>query len=292
MPSSTSGLGSDRPRPAEVLRRHGIRADKRLGQHFLLDPNILDRIALAAAPLAGRTVLEIGPGPGGLTEALLAAGATRLVAVERDPRFLPALEELARRHPGKLEILAADALTFDPAVLAADGRAIVVANLPYNVGTELLIGWLTRIELFERLVLMFQKEVALRLVARPSTPDYGRLAVLAQRLCQVERLFDLPPAAFAPPPRVSSSVVRLIPREDRPTPARRQALEAVTRAAFGQRRKMLRSSLTALTPDPAALLTQAGIDPTRRAETLSLDEFERLADALGRAGGVPMVGNL
>jgi 16S rRNA (adenine1518-N6/adenine1519-N6)-dimethyltransferase len=277
MPSSTSASGSERLLPADVLRRHGIRADKRLGQHFLLDPGILGRIAGAASPLAGRTVLEIGPGPGGLTAALLAAGAARLVAVERDARFLPALSELAQRHPGRLEIVAADALGFDPAGLAGPAPLIVVANLPYNVGTELLLGWLMRIELFERLVLMFQKEVALRLAAQPSTPDYGRLAVLAQRLCRVERLFDLPSAAFTPPPRVSSSVVRLTPRDDRPAAVLVKALEAVTRAAFGQRRKMLRSSLASLTPEAPALLAGAGIDPTRRAETLTLDEFERLA---------------
>ncbi len=277
MPSSTSASESERLLPADVLRRHGIRADKRLGQHFLLDPGILGRIAGAASPLAGRTVLEIGPGPGGLTAALLAAGAARLVAVERDARFLPALAKLAERHPGRLEIVAADALGFDPAGLAGPAPLIVVANLPYNVGTELLLGWLMRIELFERLVLMFQKEVALRLAAPPSTPDYGRLAVLAQRLCRVERLFDLPPAAFTPPPKVSSSVVRLTPRDDRPTAVLVKALEAVTRAAFGQRRKMLRSSLASLTPEAPALLAGTDIDPTRRAETLTLDEFERLA---------------
>ncbi|HEX8374763.1 MAG TPA: 16S rRNA (adenine(1518)-N(6)/adenine(1519)-N(6))-dimethyltransferase RsmA, partial [Geminicoccaceae bacterium] len=266
------------PLPAEVLRRHGIRADKRLGQHFLLDPGILRRVAAAALPLAGRTVLEVGPGPGGLTAALLAAGAGRVVAVERDRRFLPALAELAQRHPGRLEVVQADALAFDPAPLAAaGGPLLVVANLPYNVGTELLLGWLATLGLFERLVLMFQKEVALRLSAQPDTADWGRLAVLAQRLCRVERLFDLPPAAFAPPPRVSSSVVRLTPRDDRPEPEAQAALEAVTRAAFGQRRKMLRASLRTLVPEPDALLTAAGIDGTRRAETLAIPELERLA---------------
>lgn len=263
-----------------MLRRHGIRADKRLGQHFLLDPGILRRVALAAGPLDGRTVLEVGPGPGGLTAALLATDAARVVAVERDPRFLPALAELALTHPGRLEVVPADALTFDPAPLAAEaggGRLLVVANLPYNVGTELLMRWLATPGLFERLVLMFQKEVALRLVAIPGTPDYGRLAVLVPRLCRVERLFDLPPAAFVPPPKVSSSVVRLTPRADQPEPALRAALEAVARAAFGQRRKMLRASLRTLTADADALLAAAGVDPTRRAETLGLDEFERLA---------------
>ena len=267
-----------------VLRRHGIRADKRLGQHFLLDPGILRRVVAAAAPLAGRTVLEIGPGPGGLTASLLASDAARVVAVERDPRFLPPLQELAERHPGRLTLVPADALRFDPAPLAADGPLLVVANLPYNVGTELLLGWLHRLELFERLVLMFQKEVALRLAAAPGTADYGRLAVLAQRLCVVERLFDLPPTAFTPPPRVSSSVVRLVPRPDRPEPEALAALEAVTRAAFGQRRKMLRASLRSLSPDTEALLAAAGIEATRRAESLSLAEFERLAEVWRSSG--------
>jgi 16S rRNA (adenine1518-N6/adenine1519-N6)-dimethyltransferase len=224
-------------------------------------------------------VLEVGPGPGGLTAALLAAEATaRVVAVERDPRFMPPLAELAERYPGRLEVVRADALAFDPAPLAAAGPLLVVANLPYNIGTELLLGWLERPGLFERLVLMFQKEVALRLAARPGTADWGRLAVLAQRLCRVERLFDLPPAAFAPPPRVSSSVVRLTPRGDRPDRDAQAALEAVTRAAFGQRRKMLRASLRTLVPEPDALLATAGIDGTRRAETLAIPELERLAE--------------
>lgn len=229
-------------------------------------------------------MLEVGPGPGGLTAALLATDAARVVAVERDARFLPALAELAGRHPGRLEVAQADALGFDVGPLAADasGPLLVVANLPYNVGTELLLGWLGRPLLFERLVLMFQKEVALRLAARPDTADWGRLAVLAQRLCRVERLFDLPPAAFAPPPKVASSVVRLTPRADQPEPALRAALEETTRAAFGQRRKMLRASLRTLTPGAEPLLADAGIEPTRRAETLGLDEFERLADAWRR----------
>jgi 16S rRNA (adenine1518-N6/adenine1519-N6)-dimethyltransferase len=233
-------------------------------------------------------VLEVGPGPGGLTAALLEAGAARVVAVERDPRFLPALAELAARHEGRLEVVQADALAFDPGPLAASagGPLVVVANLPYNVGTELLLGWLHRLELFARLVLMFQKEVALRLTAAPGTPDYGRLAVLAQRLCEVRRLFDLPPAAFTPPPKVSSSVVRLLPRPDRPDRESLAALEAVTRAAFGQRRKMLRTSLRTLSPEPEPLLAAAGIDPTRRPETLTIGELERLASAWRASRGV------
>jgi 16S rRNA (adenine1518-N6/adenine1519-N6)-dimethyltransferase len=263
-------------RVADALRRHGLTADKRLGQHFLLDPSILRRIVEAAEPLAGRTVLEVGPGPGGLTAALLATDAREVVAVERDPRFLPVLAELAATHSGRLELIAADAMRLDLERLG-NVPAIVVANLPYNIATELLVAWLERVERFERFVLMFQKEVGLRLAATPGGADWGRLAVLAQRLCTVERLFDLPPAAFTPPPKVSSTVIRLSPRADQPTPAMRRALEAVTRAAFGQRRKMLRSSLRPLFADPEHVLAGAGIDPERRAETLKLNEFEQLA---------------
>lgn len=265
----------------------GFRAVKRLGQHFLFDPSILRRIVDAAGPLAGRTVLEVGPGPGGLTRAILAAGPRRLVAIDADPRSIEALRPLERDAAGALTLLQGDALGLDLAGLAAGGRLTVIANLPYNIGTELLLGWLDRLELLDLLVLMFQREVALRLVATTGTADYGRLSVLAQTMCRVERLFDLPPGAFTPPPKVWSSVVRLTPREDRPAPDRRALLEAVTRAGFGQRRKMLRASLAALVADPVALLRAAGIDPTRRPETLSLSELAALADRLGelrRAG--------
>lgn len=264
----------------EVIRRHGLEADKRLGQHFLTDPSILARIARAAGPLDGCTVLEVGPGPGGLTRALLDAGAARVVAVERDRRCIAALAELADRAPGRLELVEADARRFDPAGLAPPGALRLVANLPYNVGTELLLGWYGRLELFHSLVLMFQREVALRLVAGRGQGDYGRLAVMTQRLCAAERVLDLPPASFVPPPRVRSSLVRLVPRPDRPDEAGRRLLARITAAAFGQRRKMLRSSLKSLGVPPETLLARAGIDPQRRAETLSLDEFEALAQAL------------
>jgi 16S rRNA (adenine1518-N6/adenine1519-N6)-dimethyltransferase len=223
-------------------------------------------------------VVGVGPGPGGLTWALLDAGAARVVAVERDPRFVAHLRELEAGADGRLTVVEADALLFDPCGVGPDPVARVVANLPYNVATALLFRWFERLECIERMVLMFQKEVALRLVAAPGTPDYGRLAVMAQRLCRVERLFDLPPAAFAPPPKVSSSVVRLTPRPDRPTPELRQALAAVTQAAFGQRRKMLRQSLRPLGADPLPLLAAAGVEPTRRAEELGIEEFCRLAE--------------
>ena len=270
-----------------VLRHKGLWADKRLGQHFLLDPSILRRIAAAAGELAGVTVVEVGPGPGGLTQALLAAGAARVVAVERDARFVAHLEELRASHPGRLELVEADALTFGLERAAGTGPLRIVANLPYNVATPLLFGWLDRLDLVERMVLMFQKEVALRLVATVGAADYGRLAVMAQSSCRVERLFDLPPAAFTPPPKVSSAVVRLTPRADRPPPPLRMALGTVTQAAFGQRRKMLRQSLRQLWPDPLPPLAAAGIEPTRRAEELTLAQFQALATL--RAGRQPTV---
>ena len=257
--------------------RLGLAADKRLGQHFLFDPSILRRIAAAAGELAGAEVLEVGPGPGGLTRALLAAGAARVVAIERDPRFVEHLQGLASESAGRLELVAADALEVDPCAIARSGSLRIVANLPYNAATPLLFGWLERLGCIERLVLMFQKEVALRLAAAPGGADYGRLAVMAQSLCRVERLFDLPPAAFTPPPKVSSSVVRLTPHPDQPPPELRAALGEVARAAFGQRRKMLRASLRGLVPDPLALLAAAGIDPTRRAEELDVAQFQLLA---------------
>lgn len=270
------------PGLGQELRRQGLWADKRLGQHFLLDPSILRRIAAAAGELADATVLEVGPGPGGLTRALLEAGAARLVAVERDPRFVEHLGALQAASGGRLEVVEGDALAFDPCALGDAVR--IVANLPYNVGTPLLFRWLDRLDCLERMVLMFQKEVALRLVAAPGTADYGRLGVMAQLACRVERLFDLPPAAFTPAPKVSSCVLRLTPLPDRPEPELRRALAAVTRAAFGQRRKMLRQSLKALGGDPLPLLAAAGIEPTRRAEELSLADFRRLG-ALWLSGG-------
>jgi 16S rRNA (adenine1518-N6/adenine1519-N6)-dimethyltransferase len=263
---------------AAELRRKDLWADKRFGQHFLLDPSILRRIVAAAGDLRDVTVLEVGPGPGGLTRSLLEAGVTRLVAVERDPRFVTHLRDLKLEAGRRLEIVEGDALALDPCTLTEDGRPLrIVANLPYNVATPLLFAWLDHLACIELMVLMFQKEVALRLAAAPGGGDYGRLSVMVQSSCRVERLFDLPPAAFTPPPKVSSSVVRLTPLPERPASDLHQALIAVTRAAFGQRRKMLRQSLRALGGDPMALLAAAGIEPTRRAEELSLDEFRRLA---------------
>ncbi len=262
----------------EVIRRHGLAARRPLGQNFLLDLNLTRRIARAAGPLAEFNVVEIGPGPGGLTRALLLEGARRVVAVERDARCLPALGELAEAFHGRLEIVAGDALAIDPANLVPAPRKIV-ANLPYNIATPLLLGWLPRIAAFVDLTLMFQKEVAARLAAEPGSRTYGRLSVLIQWLAHVERLFDVAPRAFVPPPKVTSTVVRLTPRPEPQAPCDRKALERVTAAAFGQRRKMLRQSLKAL-GDAARLLGTARIDPTARAEDLTVADFCALARAL------------
>ncbi|MEM6487116.1 MAG: 16S rRNA (adenine(1518)-N(6)/adenine(1519)-N(6))-dimethyltransferase RsmA [Pseudomonadota bacterium] len=266
----------------EVIARHGLSARKALGQNFLLDLNLTRRIARAAGPLADATVLEIGPGPGGLTRALLAEGAGRVVAVERDPRCLDALAEIAAAYPGRLQVIAGDALAEDP-LPTLQGPVRVAANLPYNIGTELLVRWLTPSDWPPRwrsLTLMFQREVADRIAAAPGTAAYGRLAVLAQWRSVARVLFEVGPRAFTPPPKVTSAVVRIEPTGPRGAcdPA---ALSRVTAAAFGQRRKMLRQSLKPL-GDAAGLLARAGIDPTRRAETLSVEEFLSLADALQR----------
>ncbi len=236
------------------------------------------RIARAAGPLESGTTIEIGPGPGGLTRALLAEGASRIVAIERDPRCLAALSELSAAYPGRLTLIEADALTIDPAASGEAPRRIV-ANLPYNIATALLVKWLDRASDYESLTLMFQREVAERLVAAPRSPAYGRLSVLVQWLCEARILFDIPPAAFTPAPRVTSSVVRLVPRPEPLAPADKASLERTTAAAFGQRRKMLRSSLKSLGSPVADLLAAADIDGTARAEELSIGEFCALARA-------------
>ena len=266
----------------EVIARHGLAATKALGPHFLLDLNLTRRIARAAGDLAPGTTFEIGPGPGGLTRGLLLEGAGRVVAVEKDRRCLAALAELAAAFPGRLEVIEADALKLDLAALGPAPRRIV-ANLPYNVGTALLIGWLRQLAAdpahYEGLVLMFQKEVARRLVAKPGGKDYGRLAVLAQWLSEPRLIFDVPARAFTPPPRVTSTVVELIPLAGPRHPARLAALERVTAAAFGQRRKMLRQSLKALGVDTIALLAAVAVPETARAEELDLAAFCALAEA-------------
>jgi 16S rRNA (adenine1518-N6/adenine1519-N6)-dimethyltransferase len=272
----------DLPPLREVIREHALSARKSLGQNFLLDLNLTARIARAAGALEDATVIEIGPGPGGLTRALLALGARHVIAVEHDERALPALEAIAARYPGRLEIVCADAQTFDPRPYIGASKAKIVANLPYNIATNLLIGWLT-IEpwppWYEMMVLMFQREVAERIVARENDEAYGRLGVLANWRAETKILFDISPAAFVPQPKVTSSVVRLAPREA-PAPCDRRLLEQVAAAAFGQRRKMLRQSLKSLGVDPARLAAAAQVDPTRRAETIPISGFVAMAREL------------
>jgi 16S rRNA (adenine1518-N6/adenine1519-N6)-dimethyltransferase len=266
----------------EVIRRHGLAAKRSLGQNFLLDLNLTGRIARAAGPLDGVTVVEIGAGPGGLTRALLSAGAQRVIAIERDKRAVAALREIAERHPGQLEVVEADALTTDPRPLVAEGLVRIVANLPYNIATALLVSWLAAEPWppwYDRLVLMFQREVAERIVAVPGGKQYGRLSVLTSWRTRARILFDVHPSAFVPPPKVTSSLVELVPRTD-PMPCERTQLECVTAAAFGQRRKMLRQSLKTLGPDPLPLLQAAGIAPTARAEDVPVAGFVALARAL------------
>ncbi|MBE7243611.1 MAG: 16S rRNA (adenine(1518)-N(6)/adenine(1519)-N(6))-dimethyltransferase RsmA [Actinomycetospora chiangmaiensis] len=272
----------------DVVARHGLEPKKALGQNFLYDLNLTGRIARAAGPLAGVTVVEVGPGPGGLTRALLSEGAERVIAIERDPRALPALAEVAAHYPGRLEVVDADALEFDPRPLIGDGPTRIVANLPYNVGTPLLTGWLDTEAWppwWDSLTLMFQREVAERIVAdEGDRANYGRLGVLCGWRTEADILFDVSPSAFVPPPKVTSSIVQLRPRTD-PLPCRVGALESVTRAAFGQRRKMLRQSLKALGGDPVPLLAVAGIADTARAEEVPVAGFVALATAWDRARG-------
>ncbi|EHL98223.1 dimethyladenosine transferase [Acetobacteraceae bacterium AT-5844] len=263
----------------ETIARHGLAARKSLGQHFLLDPAVCARIATIAAPLEGRHVLEVGPGPGGLTRALLASPAEHVVAVELDRRAIAALAELSDAFPGRLTVVEGDAMKVDTLSLLPAGPRRVVANLPYNVGTPLLIGWLKEAALFESLTLMFQQEVAERIVAAPDTEAYGRLSVLAQWRCSCRMAMRLPPGAFSPPPKVWSAVVHLVPHAEDPGPVLLSAMERLTAAAFGQRRKMLRSSLKSL-GGADTLLEAGGIEPTRRAETLSIAEFDKLARLL------------
>ncbi|MDQ6435089.1 16S rRNA (adenine(1518)-N(6)/adenine(1519)-N(6))-dimethyltransferase RsmA [Mesorhizobium sp. LHD-90] len=264
----------------DVIEQHGLQAKKSLGQNFLLDLNLTGKVARTAGELSGATVVEVGPGPGGLTRALLMHGAKRVVAIERDERCLAALAEISAHYPGRLEVVAADALKTDMAALAQGETVKIVANLPYNIGTELLIRWLTPAAwppFWQSLTLMFQREVAERIVAEPGDDAYGRLGVLAGWRCKADIAFDIPARAFTPPPKVTSSVVHLEPRAT-PLPADIRRLERVTESAFGQRRKMLRQSLKSLGGE--ALLEAAGIDGTRRAETLSVEEFARLANAI------------
>lgn len=265
-----SGLESLR----DVISRHGLDARKALGQHFLLDPDITNRIAALAGPLDGRHVVEVGPGPGGLTRALLGTQAASVTAVELDPRAAEIIRELISFFPDRLRLVEDDALKQDLTALCPAPRHIV-ANLPYNVATPLLVGWLRQGAAWERLTLMFQLEVAERICAQPDTSHYGRLGVLAQWCARCDIVMKLPPGAFSPPPAVWSAVASLTPHPEQPSPALFKAMERVTAAAFGQRRKMLRGSLKSLQGE--RLLAETGIDGTRRAETLSIAEFDSLA---------------
>ncbi len=270
----------DLPPLREIIARHGLSAIKGLGQNFILDLNLTMRIARAAGSLRDVTVIEIGPGPGGLTRALLAAGARRVIAVERDERCLPPLDEIAARYPDRLTVVHGDALAVDYGALA-DGPTHIVANLPYNIATPLLVGWLQAAPwppFYDAMTLMFQREVAERIVATPGSKSYGRLAVLAGWRSDARILFNIPPAAFTPSPKVMSSVVGFVPKPS-PLPADAAVLERVVAAAFGQRRKMLRQSLRPLGVDPLPLLQAAGIMPTQRAEEIDVGRFVALANA-------------
>lgn len=282
------GLENSDPLPPlrDVIARYDLAAKKSLGQNFLLDLNLTRKIARAAHP-EGATIYEVGPGPGGLTRALLMEGAAKVVAVERDDRCLPALEDIARAYPDRLQIVPADALALDEAGLfhehGISTPVRVAANLPYNIGSALLVKWLTAESwppFWQSLTLMFQREVAERVVAKPNTKSYGRLSVLTQWRAKAKILFDVSPRAFTPPPKVTSSILHVEPLAEPVAPARLSDLEAVTAAGFGHRRKMLRQSLKSLTPDAEALVLAAGLDPTARAENLSVADFAALARAL------------
>ena len=268
----------------QVIRELGLTARKSLGQNFLLDFNLTRRIARAAGPLDGVTVVEVGPGPGGLTRALLLEGAARVIAIEKDERCLPALDAIAKLYPGRLDIIAADARDVDLQALTRSSPMRIVANLPYSVATPLLVSWLKSDPWppwFDRMVLMFQHEVAERIVATPGGKDYGRLAVLSQWRTAPRILMTIPAQAFTPRPKVNSALVELVPKAQPQPPCDVAALERITAAAFGQRRKMLRSALRQVAPDSEDLLRSLGIDPKARAEQLTVDAFCRLANALG-----------
>lgn len=263
----------------DVIQAHGLAANKALGQNFLFDLNLTRRIAKAAGPLEDFTIIEVGPGPGGLTRALLAEGAGKVVAIERDTRALPALAEIAAHYPNRLNVIEGDALTVDMRQ-RVKGPTKIVANLPYNIGTALLISWLSTEAWppwYQSLTLMFQKEVAERIVAQPGSKAYGRLSIICQWRCDVKKLFDVNRSAFTPPPKITSSIVQLLPRAKCEPACSLKALERVTAAGFGQRRKMLRQSLKSVFPHAEEVLERLGIAPTARAEELHVEDFGRLA---------------
>ncbi len=276
--TSSDGL----PPLREVIAEHQLSAKKNLGQNFLLDLNLTGKIARAAGSLADHTVIEIGPGPGGLTRGLLMEGAKKVIAIERDERVLPALKQISTAYPGRLEIISADALEIDYGSLI-DGPTKIVANLPYNIATPLLVGWLTSEPWppwFNSLTLMFQKEVAERIVAPSGSKTFGRLSVLSQWRADAQKLFDVPPRAFTPAPKVTSSIVHIVPHQNLVFDCQIAALEKLTKAAFGQRRKMLRASLKSILSNPQQVLENAGINPTLRAEQLKTEDFCKLAKLL------------
>ena len=275
----------DLPPLREVIRTHGLAARKSLGQNFLFDLNLTSRIARLAGSLEDSTVIEIGPGPGGLTRSLLSTGAKKLIVIERDSRCLPVLDEISAYYPDKLEVYNADALTFDYSLVSGDPDVRIIANLPYNIATKLLIDWLRPPQwppFYKSMTLMFQKEVALRICATFGTKAYGRLAVISQWRTHPEIVLKLPARAFTPPPKVDSAVVHITPIEPVGVPCSLRDLETVSAAAFGQRRKMLRSSLRQISKEPLELLARAEIEPEKRAEQLSVVEFTHLAQAFGR----------
>ncbi|MGA9796037.1 MAG: 16S rRNA (adenine(1518)-N(6)/adenine(1519)-N(6))-dimethyltransferase RsmA [Rhizomicrobium sp.] len=289
MPEANNEQADPLPPLRDVIARYDLAAKKSLGQNFLLDLNLTRKIARAAGPLENTTIYEVGPGPGGLTRALLMEGAARVIAVERDERCLPALEDIARAYPGRLHIVPADALELDEANLfrehTIEGPIRIAANLPYNIGSALLVKWLTSESwppFWQSLTLMFQREVAERITAQPDNKAYGRLSVLSQWRTRAKIQFDVSPRAFTPPPKIISAIVRIEPLAKPVAPARLSDLEAVTAAAFGHRRKMLRQSLKSLTPNAEELVGTAGLDPTARAENLSVSDFASLARILSK----------
>ncbi|MEP4766717.1 MAG: 16S rRNA (adenine(1518)-N(6)/adenine(1519)-N(6))-dimethyltransferase RsmA [Roseibium sp.] len=276
----------DLPPLRDVIAAHDLSAKKSLGQNFLLDLNLTSRIARSAGSLDDCTVLEIGPGPGGLTRALLAAGAKQVIAIEKDSRCLPALADISDHYPGRLKVIEGDALEIDPVALTNGGKVRIAANLPYNVGTQLLLNWIATPKwppFWSSVTLMFQREVGERIVATPGSKAYGRLGVLAGWRCKGGILFDISPKAFIPPPKVTSAVVHLIPNPT-PLPCDLSTLEKTTAAAFGQRRKMLRASLKSLSADAEDLIVDAGLKPTSRAEEIDIAGFVKLANVFKDAG--------
>ena len=280
MPATTSDLEAKNKLPhlRDIVAQYNLEARRSLGQHFLLDLNLTRRIVRAAGNLNNQSIIEIGPGPGGLTRALLETTAKRVIAVERDERCIKGLKTLANTFPERLKIIEEDALNFNLRNLASKDKITVVANLPYNISIPLLISWLRQISVINSMTLMFQKEVAERLSARPGTKGYGRTSVIAQWLCEVETVFCIPARAFVPPPKVVSAVVNFTPRVQPLSPASFKNLEKVTAAAFGQRRKMLRSALKTLYPYPIDLLKRANVNPEARAEALTVEEFCKISE--------------